>query len=77
MNRKMTDRAFAGKWGALAASADGRPGAELLVLEQRGQRQAAEAAEGVADELAARAGGTAVREWASEGVSRHRGTRSG
>ena len=62
MNRKMTDLALAGMMGRLAASglaAVDEPARTALAscsLEQRGQGQPAEAAERVADELAARTG---------------------
>ena len=52
----------------------GRAGAGLLLLEHRGEREPAEAAEGVADELAAGPGRPGVGQ---AGVRGHRGTRSG
>ena len=48
MNRKMTDLALAGRCGGLAASGFAVAGPRLLLAQQRRQRQAAEAAEGVA-----------------------------
>ena len=52
---------------------DGRAG--LLVVQERGQREPAEAAEGVADEFASRAGRQRVRVGAE--IKGHRGTHSG
>ena len=63
MNRKMTDARLGREMRRPGRQRVGRcPARSLLLVEERGQRQAAEAAEGVADELAARAGRAAVRE---------------
>ena len=48
-------------------------GAEMLPVQDRGEGEAADAAEGVADELPARAG----RAGMGEGVTVHTGTHSG
>ena len=57
-------------WGPAGSAT---PARSLLPVQERGEGEAAEAAEGVADELAARAG----RAGMGAGVTGHTGTRSG